>query len=143
MRKDSRLSRMLHLLLHLSKFDKPATSEAIAGMLGTNPVVIRRTLAGLREHGYVASEKGHGGGWVLARPLEEITLLDIHRALGTPETFAIGNAQDNPTCAIERSVNAALGEAFLSPCARRRSRERAAEHALRRAQPGRRGSGRG
>jgi len=113
MRKDSRLSRMLHLLLHMSKFDKPTTSEAIAGMLGTNPVVIRRTLAGLREHGYVASEKGHGGGWVLARPLEEITLLDIHRALGTPETFAIGNAQDNPTCAIERSVNAALGEAFL------------------------------
>lgn len=29
-------------------------------MLGTNPVVVRRTMAGLREAGYVKSEKGHG-----------------------------------------------------------------------------------
>lgn len=114
MRKDSRLSRMLHVILHMSKFERPATSEMLAKMLGTNPVVIRRTMSGLRDQGYVTSEKGHGGGWVLARPLEDISLLDIHRALGTPETFAIGNAQDNPSCPIERSVNETLGEAFLA-----------------------------
>jgi DNA-binding IscR family transcriptional regulator len=62
MRNDSRLSRMLHVLLHMARHDGPITSEAIGMMLGTNPVVVRRTLAGLRDAGYVRSDKGHGGG---------------------------------------------------------------------------------
>ncbi|UXN64655.1 Rrf2 family transcriptional regulator [Phyllobacterium sp. A18/5-2] len=112
MRHDSRLSRMLHVLIHMDRHNGSATSEKIAQMLNTNPVVVRRTMAGLREDGYVRSEKGHGGGWTLARPLEEISLLDIHRALGSPEVFAIGLAIDHPDCLVEQSVNAALREAF-------------------------------
>lgn len=108
MRHDTRLSRVLHILIHMEKHEGAATSESIAAMLQTNPVVVRRTMAGLREHGYVSSEKGHGGGWVLARPLSDITLLDIYRALGAPELFAIGLAGDNPNCVIEQAVNAAL-----------------------------------
>jgi DNA-binding IscR family transcriptional regulator len=107
---DSRLSRMLHVLIHMDRHGAPLTSEAIAGMLGTNPVVVRRTMAGLKTAGYVASEKGHGGGWTLARPLNEITLLDIHEALGGPKLFAIGLADDDPACLIERAVNAAMTE---------------------------------
>ncbi|CUX17782.1 Rrf2 family transcriptional regulator [Agrobacterium genomosp. 13] len=112
MRHDTRLSRVLHILIHMEKHEGAATSESIAAMLQTNPVVVRRTMAGLREHGYVSSEKGHGGGWVLARPLSEITLLDIYRALGTPELFSIGLAGDNPNCVIEQAVNAALFDAM-------------------------------
>ena len=81
-------------------------------MLNTDPVVVRRTMAGLREQGYVHSVKGHGGGWTLSRPLEQISLLDIHRALGSPEVFAIGLAIDHPNCLVEQSVNAALQDAF-------------------------------
>ncbi|MBU2412232.1 MAG: Rrf2 family transcriptional regulator, partial [Gammaproteobacteria bacterium] len=81
MRKDSRLSRMLHVLIHMNQLDAPATSEKIASMLNTNPVVVRRTMAGLRDKGYVTSVKGHGGGWSLAMALSDITLLDIHNAL--------------------------------------------------------------
>ncbi|QTG90363.1 Rrf2 family transcriptional regulator, partial [Vibrio furnissii] len=64
MRLDSRLSRVLHILLHLVK--QPMTSEQFATMLGTNAVVIRRTMAGLRDAGYVTSTKGQGGGWTLS-----------------------------------------------------------------------------
>ena len=53
MRKDSRLSRMLHVLIHMDQLNAPATSEKIASMLNTNPVVVRRTMAGLRDKGYV------------------------------------------------------------------------------------------
>jgi DNA-binding IscR family transcriptional regulator len=113
MRHDSRLSRMLHVLIHMDRHNGSATSEKIAQMLNTNPVVVRRTMAGLREEGYVRSEKGHGGGWTLARPLGEISLLDIHRALGSPEVFAIGLAVDHPDCLVEQSVNAALRDAFM------------------------------
>lgn len=71
MRSDSRLSRMLHVLLHMARQDRPMTSQTVAGMLGSNAAVVRRTMAGLRDTGYIRSEKGHGGGWVIvADPCE-------------------------------------------------------------------------
>ena len=112
MQSDSRLSRMLHVLIHMARHDLPATSDEIARMLRTNPVVVRRTMAGLRERGYVTSLKGRGGGWTLARPLDEITLADIHRALESPRIFAIGAKVDHAGCLVEQAVNATLGDAF-------------------------------
>lgn len=112
MRSDSRLSRMLHVLLHMAQHDEPFTSEQIAKMLDTNPVVVRRTMSGLKKAGFVSSEKGHGGGWKLSCDLASVTLLDIHNAVGGPRIFAIGNTTDNPQCAVEKVVNAALDEAL-------------------------------
>jgi len=112
MRKDSRLSGVLHVLLHLAEYDGPVTSEVLARAMETNPVVIRRIMAGLRRRGYVRSEKGHGGGWTLARNLNEVTLRDIHAALGSPPVLAIGNRNASPRCLVEQAVNAALNQAF-------------------------------
>jgi DNA-binding IscR family transcriptional regulator len=112
MRSDSRLSRMLHVLLHMARHAGPLTSERIAAMLGTNPVVVRRTMAGLRDAGYVRSDKGHGGGWAIACDLERVSLLDIHRAVGGPRIFAIGNEHPNADCAVEKVVNAAVEDAL-------------------------------
>src|SRR3954463_7214620 len=112
MRRDSRLSRMLHVLLHMARHDGPMTSDAIATMLRTNPAVVRRTMAGLRDAGYVRSEKGHGGGWVIACDLAKVSLLDVHRAVGGPRIFAIGNEHPNPDCAVEKAVNAAVEDAL-------------------------------
>ncbi|WP_158894961.1 MULTISPECIES: Rrf2 family transcriptional regulator [unclassified Pseudomonas] len=112
MRNDTRLSRMLHTLIHMARHEQPATSDTLAQMLSTNPVVVRRTMALLKEQGYVRSEKGHRGGWMLAKPLAEITLLNIHQALGSSSIFAIGLATDHPECLVERAVNNALTEAF-------------------------------
>lgn len=114
MRTDSRLSRMLHVLIHMERHENHATSERIAEMLRTHPVVVRRTMAALREQDYVRSEKGHGGGWTLVSRLEDITLLDIYRALGEPPVFAIGQANDQPECLVEQAVNAALGDALAA-----------------------------
>ena len=66
MRCDCRLSGVLHVLLHMAEQQGPVTSEVLAKAMDTNPVVIRRIMAGLRDRGYVRSEKGHGGGWTLA-----------------------------------------------------------------------------
>jgi DNA-binding IscR family transcriptional regulator len=112
MRNDSRLSRMLHVLLHMARHDGPMTSERIAAMLRTNAVVVRRTMAGLRDAGYVRSEKGHGGGWAIACDLDKVTLLDVHRAVGGPRIFAIGNEHSNPSCAVEQVVNEAVADAL-------------------------------
>lgn len=99
---------MLHVLLHMAQTDAPMTSEAIAAMLETHPAAIRRTMGGLREAGYVIATKGHGGGWQLACDLSEVSLLDVYRALGDPELFALGLSNDSPKCLVEQSVNEAL-----------------------------------
>lgn len=108
MRKDSRLSRVLHVLVHLEAFDAPVTSDVLAEMLSTNPVVVRRTMALLRDQGYVQSVKGHSGGWSLSKPLSELTLLDIHKALGDSSIFTIGLTDEHTQCPIEHAVNVAL-----------------------------------
>lgn len=112
MRCDGRLSGVLHVLLHMAEQRGPLTSEVLAKAMDTNPVVIRRIMAGLREQGYVRSEKGHGGGWTLACDLSGVTLRDIYTALGCPALLAIGNRTAAPDCLVEQAVNAALGQAF-------------------------------
>src|SRR5262245_58866870 len=110
MRRDSRLSVALHVLLHMSEMDDVVTSETLALMMGMNPVVLRRTLSGLREAGIVGSEKGHGGGWSLARDLRTVTLGDVFDALGTTTLFGIAPRDENAACLIERAVNRAVGD---------------------------------
>ena len=112
MKRNSQLSGVLHVLLHMAEQNGPMTSEVLARAMDTNPVVIRRIMAGLRDQGYVRSEKGHGGGWTLARNLSEVTLRDVYTAIGSPSLLAIGNRTESPACLVEQEVNAALGEAF-------------------------------
>ena len=96
----------------MAEHDGPVTSDMLAKAMGTNPVVVRRIMAGLRDDGYVRSEKGHGGGWVLARDLAGITLRDVYEALGRPALLAMGHRTDQPGCLVEQAVNAALDTAF-------------------------------
>lgn len=114
MRQDRRLSRVLHALLHLDGMEDPATSELIAQMLQTNPTVVRRTMSGLRDAGIVTSTKGHGGGWSLAQPLDQITLLGIYEALGSPQLFAIGNDEDGVQCLLAKAANRATSDALAA-----------------------------
>jgi Rrf2 family protein len=115
MRRDSRLSGVLHVLLHMAQApDEPVTSESLAKAMTTNPVVVRRILGGLRDRGYVQSEKGHGGGWLLACDLDKTTLRDIYDALGCPPLLAIGNRTESPGCLVEQAVNAALDRSFTA-----------------------------
>ncbi|KKA15352.1 Rrf2 family transcriptional regulator [Sinorhizobium meliloti] len=111
MKRDSRLSITLHALLHMAERET-ITSEELAACLSTNPVVVRRTMAGLREAGLVRSERGHGGGWSLVRDLATIRLAGGHAALGEPAVFAIGNRTEAPGCVVEQAVNAAMDGAL-------------------------------
>jgi DNA-binding IscR family transcriptional regulator len=96
----------------MAERSEPLTSEVWARSMDTNPVVIRRLMAGLREAGYVQSEKGHGGGWTLACDLSKVTLRDIYEALGSPSLLAIGNRVESKGCLVEAAVNAQLSTSF-------------------------------
>lgn len=111
MRRSSRFSVALHLLAHLAERpDEPSTSGHLAACVGTNPVVVRRTLAGLREAGLVSSMAGHGGGWTLSRDAASISLGDVHAALGERILLAVDVAGPGADCLIERAVTGALDE---------------------------------
>ena len=114
MKHDSRLSSVLHALLHMAEHDGPMTSEVLGQCLGTNPVVVRRTMGLLREAGLVTSDRGHAGGWRISADLSTVTLRQLHEALGEPAIFALGNRNERPQCLVEQSVNAALDGAFAA-----------------------------
>lgn len=108
MRRDSRLSSVLHVLLHMAEHEGRITSDVLAKCLGTNPVVVRRTMGLLRNAGIVAAVRGHGGGWRIATDLSTLTLRTLHDALGEPAIFAVGNRNERSACLVEQTVNAAL-----------------------------------
>lgn len=58
MGKDSKLSDVLHILLHIAQADDPVTSETMVKMMRSNPVVIRRILAELRQQALSLPKKG-------------------------------------------------------------------------------------
>jgi DNA-binding IscR family transcriptional regulator len=96
----------------MAEMDGPVTSKTMAKVMQTNPVVVRRIMAGLRDAGFVRSAKGHGGGWSIARELASVSLRDVYTALGSPELFAMSNRTDAPGCLVEQAVNSALNAAF-------------------------------
>ena len=108
---DTRLARMMHVLVHMQLLGGSETSEVIASMLNTNPVVVRRTMGLLRDAGLVSSAGGRSGGWKLARAAETITMLDVHRALDG-QVVAVGLSRDHAQCPVEQSVNHLLGHAM-------------------------------
>jgi Rrf2 family protein len=86
------------------------TSTDIADHAGTNPVVVRRVLGKLRQAGLLRSEKGHAGGWRLAKPAESISLADVYLALD--ERFVSGGEQEpEPShCSVETGLQTRVSE---------------------------------
>ncbi|WP_164659904.1 Rrf2 family transcriptional regulator [Tropicibacter sp. Alg240-R139] len=111
MKRNSRLSLALHTLSHMAGDpDRVRTSADIAVHAGTNPVVVRRVLGKLREAGLLSSEKGHAGGWRLAKPARSITLADVYLALD--ERLVSGNDTDlEPShCSVETGLQMRVAE---------------------------------
>jgi len=110
MKRNSRLSLALHTLSHMAgEPEILRTSADIAEHAGTNPVVVRRVLGRLRQAGLLTSEKGHAGGWKLARAPHEITLADVYLALDE-RLIAPDNHDDAPSCSVEHALHRKVSE---------------------------------
>lgn len=121
---NTRFAVATHILCLLAHFRPgPVDSALIAGSVGTNPAVIRRLLPVLARAGLLQTQLGAGGGALLGRPPEKITLLDVYRAL--PDAFGRFGIHEhpNPACPVGRNVGAALAAEMTAA-------ERALEAAL-------------
>jgi Rrf2 family protein len=122
MSQSSRFPLAVHVLVALSfRPDDFISSDSLSGTVQTNPVVVRRIVASLRQAGFVVSQPGVAGGVRLAKAARQISLLDVYRAVGRAELFRMHNP--NRACPIGRGIPAALGE-FLPRA------EQAFEHSL-------------
>ena len=117
MKRCRRISTVLHALLHMARLQEPVTSDTLARAMRLHPVEMRRLMAGLRYAGFATSARrsgSAGSGWVLRASLSEMTLGDIHDALGAPPLplRPLDGQGDLPACRIERAVHEALGGAY-------------------------------
>ncbi len=79
---NSQVTIALHIVGFLASRDgEPLTSDRLARTYGTSPVVLRRVLAQLQRSGIVDTQRGKGGGSVLARSADEISLKDVFEAV--------------------------------------------------------------
>ena len=110
---NSRFSTAVHVLTLLASMPgERLPSEFIAGSIGTNPVVVRRQLALLREAGLVTSKGARGGGWELTRDPRRITLRHVRQALGAEAGFRMHRNEPSPNCVIGQHVRGVLEDVY-------------------------------
>ncbi len=87
----------LHCLLHLvgREEGEAPSSRDLAVFQGLSPSYVAKLFTRLEQGGLVASTEGIGGGFRLARPAEEITVLDVVDALeGDKKLFRCREVRD-------------------------------------------------
>ncbi|MGT2847120.1 Rrf2 family transcriptional regulator [Streptococcus massiliensis] len=113
----SRFTIATHIMIviALEAKDNRVTSDFLAGSVGVNPVIIRKTLSQLKKAGLISVARGTGGA-AIEKELEDISLLDIYRAVGslgkTGKLFSF-HENPNPNCPIGRNVHAVLDDKLL------------------------------
>ena len=106
---NTRFSVAVHILTFLqTQKGEPATSELVASSVGTNASLIRRLTGQLIAAGLVSTQRGTGGGAVLGRPANEITLLDVHRAIDENADVIPIHQSANPKCPVGRHIQEVL-----------------------------------
>lgn len=100
-----------HALVLLARNgDEGATSDFIAESASTHPARVRRVLAPLTRAGLVVGREGGGGGYVLGRPDEEITLGDVFAALEAGPIFPLHPRSPDARCPVGAGITPALEE---------------------------------
>ncbi|NOT48740.1 MAG: Rrf2 family transcriptional regulator [Acidobacteria bacterium] len=106
---NSQFSMAVHVLAILARYkDEKIKSEAVAGSVNTNAVVIRRLLGQLSQAKLVESQTGASGGTRLAKCPNQITLAEIYKAVSCGEVFALHGKSPNRDCPIGKNIEAVL-----------------------------------
>lgn len=112
----SRFTIAIHIFSCIDTFekDRKVTSDFLASSVEVNPVVIRRILLQLKSAGLVNVQRGTGGA-TIAKPLEEITFLDIYKAVECVDDGELFHFHENPNieCPVGRNIHNVLDEKLM------------------------------
>ena len=107
----SRFTIAIHIFtcIEALKDEYKMTSDFLALSINVNPVIIRRLLGQLKEAGLITVQRGSGGA-SLAKPAEEITLLDVFNAVESLDNNKLFHFHENPNpqCPVGRSIHPVL-----------------------------------
>jgi Rrf2 family protein len=99
----------IHVLSLMAKScDDRVKSEYIANSVNTNPVVIRRLLRNLYDANLVVSQTGACGGSCLTRQPNEISLIEIYRAVSCGEIFTLHRQKPDQDCPVGKGIETVL-----------------------------------
>ena len=112
----SRFTIAIHMLscMEVFKEDYKITSDFLASSINVNPVIIRKLLSQLKDAGLIEVKRGPGGAQI-AKPLDEITFLDVYRAVDCVEENTLFHFHENPNqnCPVGRNIHAVLDDKLL------------------------------
>ncbi len=115
MKLNTNLTIAVHTILCIAYFEKTekVTSDFIAGSTGANPVIIRKILGKLQDAGIVSTKAGIGGSKLIKGP-QEITLLDIYKAVSeeSDDERSVFNFHSSPNakCPVGSKIHKVLDE---------------------------------
>jgi Rrf2 family protein len=96
--------------------ERMVTSDELAASVATHPALVRRMLSLLRAAGLVETQLGPGGGARLARPPEQISLLQVYDAIrAADDLFAVGRISPNPDCPMSAGIQSTLACVLSRP----------------------------
>lgn len=108
----SRFTMAIHMFACIDTFsDQKMTSDFMAGSIGTNPVIVRKLLQQLKAAGLIEVSRGTGGVKI-TRPLDQITFLDVYRAVecAPEEQLFHFHENPNPKCPVGRNIHQVLDD---------------------------------
>lgn len=101
----------VHILTLLAITNGSLSSAYIAGSIGVDATIVRKSLSMLRSHGLVDTKEGKGGGASLAKPAEKILLSDIYQVINDSPLLGRLNSP-NPACNTGRQINGHLQKLY-------------------------------
>ncbi|CAG4997768.1 Putative HTH-type transcriptional regulator YwnA [Dyadobacter sp. CECT 9275] len=103
---NGRFAISVHILTLLATADSEWTSsEYLAGSININPVLVRKELTNLRNHGLVISKEGKAGGSKLSKPADAISMADVYKIVRQQDFLGKAVNVPNPDCPIGRKIN--------------------------------------
>jgi Rrf2 family protein len=110
---NTRMATAIQVLCVIAyKGEGGTNATLISKSLRTNPVVVRRILKSMEQHGLVDIRPGKDGGVQLACEPDEITLDRIYRAVEPEPTVFALRPRGNPRCPVDSRMKALLGPIF-------------------------------
>lgn len=112
MKYSTRLSDAVHIMAFIEiNPDYDLSSAAIAASIRTNPAFVRQLMMKLRKAGLMSSVTGHAKPSLL-RPADQITLLDIYKAVEGDTPLLHLDTHTNPECGVGVNIQLALQEYY-------------------------------
>jgi len=113
MQVSSRFTIAIHIFACIDYFQKDykITSDFLASSVNVNPVIIRKIMSQLRDAGLINVARGTGG-ITLAKPAEEITLLDVFNAVDSLDEGKLFHFHENPNtdCPVGSTIHLILDD---------------------------------